>query len=294
VGLPTTPTEYHAVAQVLIPESEVVSQEPLKGGISAQIILLTLRASSGELRKFTLRCPGDWGDQDYTKKALREFRKFQIAFQSGLLSPKPIACFEDRNFFVLDYLEGSPNLSQSHAEEYVNVATKHLAQVHQIPLKVAEHEWLPRVSLSPEDTDWQPKVREILNAHGHPAEEPTTLCHGDPWPGNMLWHGNQLVGLIDWEEVHVGFALTDLAIARLDLLFAFGWETMKAFTAAYFQHNPINSTWLPYWDLRCSQRIGNAYESWASSFAPLGRPDITAETLRQRQSDFIEYSISKL
>ncbi len=294
MGLPATTTELHELAQALVPGSEVVASEPLQGGISAHICVLTLRTPEGEHQKFTLRCPGDWGDEEYASKASREFRKFKFAHEQELLAPEPIACFEDRNFFVLSFIEGAPVLDIAHGEKFVASASAHLAKVHKTSLTPVDLEWLPMVSPIPSDAEWEPKIREILNAHGHSSGSPTTLCHGDPWPGNILWQGEQLVGLIDWEEIHIGFALTDLAIARLDLLFAFGWEIMEEFTAAYFNHNPIESSWLPYWDLRCSQRIGNSHESWASSFAPLGRPDITADTLRQLQADFVDYSIARL
>jgi Ser/Thr protein kinase RdoA (MazF antagonist) len=109
-----------------------------------------------------------------------------------------------------------------------------------------------------------------------------------------LWRENQLVGLIDWEEMHIGSPLTDLAIARLDLFFAFDWQAVEDFTRNYLALNPINASQLPYWDLRCSQRIGDSYESWASSFPPLGRPDITADVLRSKQSEFIERALPLL
>ncbi len=294
MGLPSTLEEYQGIVDEFAAGSVVESIEPLKGGISAEISLLTVRRKDGSHHKFVARCPGDWGDEDYAGKAVREARKYRFAFEQGLLAPEPVACFPERNFFVLRYLDGSPNLSKDQADAFVEVVAPHLAKIHETPLTDADRDWLPRANDAPSGEGWQPAVRDAVFAHGHPSFAPSHLCHGDCWPGNVLWNGRDLAGVIDWEEMHLGFPLSDLAIARLDLLFAFDWDIVDAFTDAYFRVSNTDPEWLPYWDLRCSQRIGNAYEEWASSFAPLGRPEITADTLRQCQAEFIARALERI
>jgi hypothetical protein len=39
------------------------------------------------------------------------------------------------------------------------------------------------------------------------------VCHGDPGPWNFVWDGSEAVGLIDWDFVHPGPRLDDVAYA---------------------------------------------------------------------------------
>ncbi|NIS35883.1 MAG: phosphotransferase, partial [Actinobacteria bacterium] len=51
-----------------------------------------------------------------------------------------------------------------------------------------------------------------------PAPNPDALLHGDFWMGNVVWDGDEIAAVIDWEEACVGDPLADLAGARLDFL----------------------------------------------------------------------------
>ena len=43
------------------------------------------------------------------------------------------------------------------------------------------------------------------------------LLHGDFWPGNLRWEGEELVGVLDWEDCHQGDPMVDVAVTRLEL-----------------------------------------------------------------------------
>ncbi|MBK9125349.1 MAG: phosphotransferase [Chloroflexi bacterium] len=46
-----------------------------------------------------------------------------------------------------------------------------------------------------------------------PARNRETILHGDYWIGNLIWEGDQLAGVVDWEDAAFGDPLADLAIA---------------------------------------------------------------------------------
>jgi aminoglycoside phosphotransferase (APT) family kinase protein len=46
--------------------------------------------------------------------------------------------------------------------------------------------------------------------------------HGDYWPGNLLWNDGKLAAVLDWEDAERGDPLADIALARLDICWAFG------------------------------------------------------------------------
>lgn len=39
------------------------------------------------------------------------------------------------------------------------------------------------------------------------------MCHGDPGPWNVVWDGDEAIGLIDWDFLHPGSRLDDVAYA---------------------------------------------------------------------------------
>ncbi len=58
-----------------------------------------------------------------------------------------------------------------------------------------------------------PKLRATLEwlTANQPEGEPTALCWGDSKPANLLIHGTDVVGVLDWEMVHLGNPVDDLA-----------------------------------------------------------------------------------
>ncbi len=54
---------------------------------------------------------------------------------------------------------------------------------------------------------------------GHSVPLPgEIICHGDLGPTNIIWRGDELVGIVDWELAHPGPALEDLAWAAVALV----------------------------------------------------------------------------
>jgi len=62
--------------------------------------------------------------------------------------------------------------------------------------------------------DWQPDERLVWFDGSVGTGGPDELvCHGDVGPWNLVWRGDRIVGLIDWEHAHVGRRETDVAYA---------------------------------------------------------------------------------
>jgi aminoglycoside phosphotransferase (APT) family kinase protein len=53
-------------------------------------------------------------------------------------------------------------------------------------------------------------VLEYLK-NNSPSDEPLTLCWGDAKPPNLMIQGGEIVGVLDWEMVHLGNPVHDLA-----------------------------------------------------------------------------------
>ena len=60
---------------------------------------------------------------------------------------------------------------------------------------------------------WDPPPDAVFCAADVESEAETVWCHGDVGPWNMVWHGDEAVGLIDWDFLHRGPRLDDVAYA---------------------------------------------------------------------------------
>ena len=139
------------------------------------------------------------------------------------------------------------------------------------------------------------KIRTVLgDVFPSLVENSYRFRHGDFWPGNMVWNEGELAAVIDWEEASIGDPLFDLAITRLDTLWAYGADAVDLMTEVYQSEMDLDYQHLPWWDLRVSLRPMSNIGVWATSFPPLGRPDVTAETMSARHRWFVDTAIEKL
>jgi len=120
------------------------------------------------------------------------------------------------------------------------------------------------------------------------------LLHGDFWPGNILWEGGKLIAPIDWEDAATGDPLHDVAVSRQELAFAFDLAAAEAFTEAYTAITDLDWTDLPLWDLRASLRPLGDFSIWAGGWADLGRPEVTADTMRATRAEMVARALREI
>jgi Ser/Thr protein kinase RdoA (MazF antagonist) len=59
---------------------------------------------------------------------------------------------------------------------------------------------------------WKPSYDAVWGAPEISADD-IVYCHGDPGPWNFVWNDNTAVGLIDWDYLHPGPRIDDIAYA---------------------------------------------------------------------------------
>lgn len=212
----------------------------------------------------------------------------------------------NRPSLVVEFIEGNPNLNPNNLSDYLKQFAANLAAIHGINSTKADLSFLPTYpgrfvedltkNLSHLDSTFQTSriQKAVLTNWPIPQKNEPVLLHGDFWPGNTLWKDGQFIATIDWEEAKYGDPLLDLAISRLDLSWTFGMNAVTEFTNHYLEQNPIDISQLPYWDLSISMRPVTNLPAWASSYAPLGREDITENSMIKTHQVFIEQAFSKL
>jgi aminoglycoside phosphotransferase (APT) family kinase protein len=93
------------------------------------------------------------------------------------------------------------------------------------------------------------QAAEQVWASIRPPDHDEVLVHGDHHHGNVLWKGDTVIALIDWDGAGAGNPGLDLGWARLEATFAY--STAAADEIAYgwtdvTGHSPEN---LAYWDM---------------------------------------------
>ncbi len=299
---------YQQIANQVVTGAKLIRFWPLNGGISCETTGLDIDHPELGRQKWVIRHVGEWSFEHYPESAKNEFNLLVHLDEQGILVPKPrhfdlSRSLLPRPFLVLDYVDGSPDLTVTNVRDRAIKMANQLAHIHQLDVKHPVFSFMKPspVNLRPltgepnEDLQ-ETKIRKVLTEWlPRVQENEYRFRHGDFWPGNMLWKNNKLAAIIDWEETSIGDPLFDVAIARLDILWAYGLNAMDAFTQHYFLSIPnVDPTFLPFWDLRVSLRPIQNIGTWATSFPVLDRSDVTEDLMAQRHRRFVDEAMLKL
>ena len=245
-----------AILARIDPTLRLLDAERLKGGVSAGIFALQLappaRPATAVLR---LLPAGAALDGAAEARLLRRLGRAGYPVPavlghcaSGVDTPS--------GALLLERIEGETDLTPGPAR--VDRCAALLLRLHELPC--ADFDPFPDQPEHPVPAGWTDLdasrtsvLRELTLAHPPRPTGPPVLCHGDFWPGNQLWRGEDDLVVIDWEDAGFGDRLLDLAIARLELAWEAGVPAMDRFTETYLAGSPDEAALraaLPAWDLR--------------------------------------------
>jgi aminoglycoside phosphotransferase (APT) family kinase protein len=242
--------------------------ERIPGGMSKHTYQFTLDRGSGNIEEFVVRKAADRPLVDIDVFVLRrEFDLVKSLYGAEYKLPEPLwwsdaAAGSVDDFYVMRKVEGRTSGSifstDTPIPEVVMLQmAEQLAILHSIRLEqfseyMARHEnpvlltetiterirryvgiWLEtwRVAgrqASPAEMyafTWL--VENVPSNSGRPA-----LVHGDFTPHNVMWKGDQLTAVIDWEGAHFGDPAEDLAYIRPHIKARMEWSKFLAHYAA--------------------------------------------------------------
>ena len=266
-----TEASYDAIARRLDPAATLQNSWQLGGGVSAQMTVLEFAGSDNSVRRVVVRVHGEFDRARDPELAQHEFELLRALENAGVDAPRALwldigGKLLATPYLVLAYIDGSPVLDPPDPLPFARAMAARLAAIHRVGAPVLD--WLPDVfdrvawllaQTGPDELG----ARAALKRHWPPtASHSKVLLHGDFWPGNLLWRGDQLVGVIDWEDAARGDPLADVAIARLELLWLWGERAMDAFTAHYAASTGVDLGALPLWDLHAALRPAGRWHVW--------------------------------
>lgn len=285
---------FEALAQRMEPRSKLLRTWELTGGVSARVTAFEIERADGRAEKLIVRRHGARDLKRNPQIAADEFRLLQQLEAAGLPAPTP-RLLDARGevlstpCLVVDYVEGEPAAAPDESELVTQLA-KVLTEIHRVG-SAADVSFLPERELVdatvPESAE-ELRIRDVLeSALPLPEHNRPVLLHGDFWPGNTLWKDGRLVAVVDWEDAAVGDPLADVANARLELLWAVGFEAMEDFTRRYESTLSVDFTDLPYWDLAADLRLAGRTAEW-------GLDDATEKRMRAGHEAFVTQALAKL
>lgn len=265
---------FQALVQRIYPGGALLRTWPLTGGVSAQITALEVRSPDGSTTKLIVRQHGEIDRAHNPHIARDEYRLLQIAEAHGLAAPRPYAVDDSGELFpnpalAIEFVDGETDFAPNDLGAYLDQMAVQLARIHHV-MDSPALAFLPRQDkgygdppASLDESLSEGRIRDALtSAHPIPQVNPSTLLHGDYWPGNILWQAGRLAAVIDWEDARVGDPLSDLGNARLELLWWFGPDAMEAFTHRYQATAGTDLANLPYWDLCAALRPCGKLSTW--------------------------------
>jgi aminoglycoside phosphotransferase (APT) family kinase protein len=180
-------------------------------------------------------------------------------------------------YLVTEFMEGQTQFAPLNLDDFLLQMASNLARLHSFDWSLYDLSFLAHQSHHYDLTFATPPARldntldegriraALTPAWPFPHRNLSVLLHGDYWPGNILWRNDRLAAVIDWEDAHLGDPLADLAISRLEILWAFDLDAMRLFTNYYRRASNLDFTALPYWDLCAALRPAFQIATWAGN-----------------------------
>ncbi|HKP62383.1 MAG TPA: phosphotransferase [Polyangiales bacterium] len=297
------PEPYVQLLRRIDPQARLQHQRELKGGLSAHVTALEWLDGAGEPRGAVLRRIGARAEASDMLSPRQQFELLQHLHAAGLSAPEPLLLDESQSllpdpWMLLGFVPGAPQLAPAEPLEFASKLARKLAQIHACD-PAAMSGVLPRADERMELLLARPaadaRVRRALGERWPlSSRNPERLLHGDFWPGNVLWQGPEISGVIDWADAAFGDPLLDLSIARLELCWLLGEPAMDQFTQAYCAAVPCDVDPLPYWDLLAALRPGSKLAVWADAWPDGDHPHITEADMRDALDRFIDQALARV
>ena len=282
------PERWSALAKAR--DARVLRVERLEGGVSAEVLALTLSDAQGAEEKLVLR--------QKTGTLGREALAMARAREAGLPVP-PAEAVSGRftpngaSALLMPYIPGHSQIDPAQPGPQLQRMAAFLAKLHGVspehlealPLLIDPLLELPGFLAI--DATFASLRRWAESAGPAPYGGAPVLLHGDFWPGNLRWDGEELIGVLDWEDCHRGDPMVDVALTRLELRYLLGPEGTERFTEAYGARAPLDLPRLALWDCYVASAALTYMGSW-------GLPEAEVTHMRQEAAAFIHGAAARL
>jgi aminoglycoside phosphotransferase (APT) family kinase protein len=235
--------------------------EALAGGTSSAVHAVDVELAGGPTARLVLRrfVRADWlaAEPDL---AAREAAALTIAAGSSVPTPSLVAVDPDGDgagdpAVLMTRLPGVVDWNPTEVETYLRGLAEALPPIHEAvvgdgprppdyaPYAVAMHR-APSWAAQPDA--W---LRAIEVLEGPLPTGEKSFIHRDYHPGNVLWHGGAVSGVVDWVNASVGSPWADVGHCRCNLASEVGPAAADRFLECYRVAAGRHDDYHPYWDI---------------------------------------------
>ena len=209
----------------------------------------------GSCKRIVLRRYNPANYEDGHDKARCEFQALKLLKKAGIPAPPPLLLDETGELLglpgiVTGYVKGAPIEPPTEAKRWGELAeanARMLARIHQTPFSEADKRYLMNDNVEvawfikdgriPDymraDPDGEMVWQLVNERWGRWTPVEPRFAHTDYWSGNILWHGDQISAVVDWEEAGYGHPAADVAYARMEYFLEGLPEAAETFLRAY-------------------------------------------------------------
>ena len=162
--------------------------------------------------------------------AIPEMRALITGFASGEANFSKLVSPDDRMTVATDFMD---QLARLHRIDVVTLPVEDMGPLQPINALIARR--LGELQARNRGANWDPLVQLSIDwlTENIPADLPApVIVHGDAGPANFLYADNKVTALLDWELVHYGDPMADLAMLAIRKLFQ-PFVALPAAFAAY-------------------------------------------------------------
>jgi Ser/Thr protein kinase RdoA (MazF antagonist) len=224
---------------------------------------------------------------DDEARALRAARAILGPLVPEVIATDPAGHRAGQPAVLMSYLPGAPVIHGLDADRLA--APLALLHTSPVPRDLARfHHWFTGDELAvPEWTalpdEWEALI-EIL--HDREPSSPNVFLHRDFHPGNLLWAGGELSGIVDWAFGCRGPRAADVAHTRSNLALVDGVAAADRFLTAYTKLVPDHRHHV-WWDAADLLAFSSGF-SGVMAFNAMGAK-LDVDLLRSRTDAYVEW-----
>lgn len=275
------------------PGGRITHVRQIHGGVTAHIHSMTVKSPDGKVVRVILKSqkhPEAWWPRAFEAEA----RAIEATHNNGIPGPRLVALSKELPAVLMTKIPGKVHLSPV-PNRWIELIAKTLKAIHDVPVssvkgvrRYQQSTLLLDAAKIPAWTRHLAAWERLIELSNQPRpKSPFRFTHGDYHPGNIIWNGQLLNGVVDWQGATIGPPQRDLAHCRSNLGLLEGPDSADEFYAAYLAAGGRR------WP---AQRIYDARD--ILGFAPdpdtvwdwqgFGRPDLKRSILRKNLQDYVE------
>ncbi|MEV8373610.1 phosphotransferase [Kribbella sp. NPDC056861] len=203
----------------------------------------------------------------------------------------------DHPSLLMTLLPGTVRVDDEGAGARAVLLAEQLAAIHRVQVDERPREYQPwtapdRVRLplaTSRPAVWAAAIDELRR---EAPEYEGVFLHRDFHPGNVLFDGGKVSGVVDWVETSWGPADLDVAHCSTALALLHGPDAGAAFSTLYANAGGRELADDRYWRLLDALAFAPDAEKVAVPWRELGRTDLTPDILQERLERYLELILS--